>query len=212
MKSTSRINRTLAAVALGLGVLSLAGNTGTGSVVTMDLNELAVIVEGEADHVTVQELAERIIAGATDYRLLDLRDEAAYAAYHIPGAEHVSITELTDYPLLRNEQIMLYSGGGIHASQAWFLLKAKKYPAVYTVLGGMNAWEDEILFPQLAADASPDAVAAFAKTQEVSRHFGGTPSIAGETAAASMERAMPEVVMPAVPVIQKKKRKAKEGC
>ena len=49
MKSTTRINRTLAAMALGLAVVSLLGNTGSSSVVTMDLNELALIVEGEAD-------------------------------------------------------------------------------------------------------------------------------------------------------------------
>lgn len=67
----------------------------------MDLNELAVIVESGADHVTVQELAERIIAGETDYRLLDLRDPEAYARYHIPGAENVNITELAEKPLPR---------------------------------------------------------------------------------------------------------------
>lgn len=212
MKSTSRINRTLAALALGLAVISLAGNTGSSSVVKMDLNELAVMVESEADHITVQDLADRIIAGATDYRLIDLRDAEAYAMYHIPGAENVSITELPDYPLLRNEQIILYSGGGIHAAQAWFLLKAKKYPGVYTVLGGMNAWEDEILFPQLAADASPEAVAEFAKTEEVSRYFGGTPSIGGEAADDTGERVMPEVEAPTAPVLQTKKRTAREGC
>lgn len=212
MKNTKRTNRTLAAVALGLGVLSLLGNTGTSSRVTMDLDELAAIVESEADHITVQELAERIIAGATDYRLLDLREPEAYAAYHIPGAENVGITELTDYPLLRNEKVIMYSGGGIHASQAWFLLKAKKYPAVYTVLGGMNAWEDEILFPQLAADASPEAMAAFAKIQEVSRYFGGSPSVGGEASAAPADRVMPEVEMPAVPLVTTKKRTAREGC
>ena len=27
----------------------------------------------------------------TDYRLLDLRSDSAYAAYHIPGAERVSM-------------------------------------------------------------------------------------------------------------------------
>jgi len=212
MKSTKRTNQILAALALGLGVLSLFGNTGTSNVVTMDLDQLAAIVQGEEDHVTVQDLAEQIIAGATDYRLIDLREPEEYAKYHIPGAENVSITELTDYPLLRNEKVILYSGGGIHASQAWFLLKAKKYPGVYTLLGGMNAWEDEILFPQLAADASPEAVAGFAKLQEVSRYFGGQPSVGGEATAQSVERVMPEVELPSAPAVVTKKRTAREGC
>jgi len=209
---TKKINRWLAGGALLLAVVSLFGNAGSSGVVKMDLNELALMVDSEVDHVTVQELADRIIAGATDYRLLDLRSDSAYAAYHIPGAEHVSITDLPDYPLLRNEQIILYSGGGIHAAQAWFLLKAKKYPGVYSLLGGINAWEDEILFPQLASDAPPDQVEAFAKTQEVSRYFGGTPTIGGRAAVEPGEREMPMVVAPVAPVIQTKKRTAREGC
>lgn len=76
----------------------------------------------------------------------------------------------------------------------------------------MNAWEDEILFPQLAADASPEAVAEFAKTEEVSRYFGGTPSIGGEAADDTGERVMPEVEAPTAPVLQTKKRTAREGC
>lgn len=131
---------------------------------------------------------------------------------NLRGAENVCITELSDYPLLRNEKIILYSGGGIHAAQAWFLGKAKKYPGVYTLLGGMNAWEDEVLFPQLVADASPQAMAEFTKIEEVSRYFGGTSSISSDSTSTSAVRTMPEVGMPTTPILTTKKRTALEGC
>jgi rhodanese-related sulfurtransferase len=212
MNGAPGINRLLAIAAVLLAVVSLVGSADPGNSVTLDLNELALIVENEVDHVTVQDLADRIITGSTEYRLLDLRDADSYAKYHIPGAENVPLTGLPDYPVLRNEKIILYSGGGIHSAQAWFLLKAKGYPAAYMLLGGLNSWEDEILFPELAENAAPEAVAEFAKTQEVSRYFGGSPRIVGQAAQDGMERVMPMVVTPTAPVITTKKRAAREGC
>jgi hypothetical protein len=75
------------------------------------------IVETEVDRVTVQELADWIIQGKGDVRILDLRSPAEYAEYYIPGAENVTVTQLAEYPLYRNEQIVMYSGGGIHFAQ-----------------------------------------------------------------------------------------------
>ena len=62
------------------------------------------------------------MAGRSDYRLIDLRGERDYSAYHIPTAENVTLTALPESALLANEKIVLYSDGGIHASQAWMLL------------------------------------------------------------------------------------------
>ena len=66
----------LLAVALGLGALVLGGPQ-PGKIV-LDERELAAIVEGELDHVTPDELADWIVAGRQDFRLIDLR--TAFAA------------------------------------------------------------------------------------------------------------------------------------
>ena len=126
----------LLAVALGLGALVLGGPQ-PGKIV-LDERELAAIVEGELDHVTPDELADWIVAGRQDFRLSDLRTAAEYAEYHVPQAENVAITALVDSDLARNEKIVLYSAEGIHSAQAWFLLRAKKFAAVYILLGGLK--------------------------------------------------------------------------
>ena len=54
---------------------------------------------------------------------------------------------LPDYGLERNEKIILYSEGGIHSAQAWFLLKAMGYKSVYMLRGGLDDWKDLVLFP-----------------------------------------------------------------
>lgn len=206
------INRTLAVVAFVLGLLALFGNPYQGHVVQLDTKQLATIVEGEVDHVTAPELADWIIQGTEDYRLIDLRDENSYAEYHIPTAEHVSIGQLPDYPLMRNEKIVLYSGGGIHSAQAWMLLQANRYRGSYMLLGGLQAWKDEVLFPVLSDDAAPEQVAEFERARFVSEFFGGSPQSGVADAGEAVAVPMPKVEISSQPVVPKRKKKAKEGC
>lgn len=204
-------NRVLAITALGLGVLALAGNPYRGHSVRVDAQELATIVGTEADHVTPGELADWILRGVTDYRLIDLRSPAAYAQYHIPTAENAPMAELPDYPLARNEKIVLYSDGGIHSAQAWFLLKAQRYPGAYILKGGLEAWNDEVLYPALPSHPSPQEAARFERAIQVSRFFGGTPGAAGDSVARAPRPTLRQTLPPPVTPPARKKAK-KEGC
>ncbi len=207
------LHRKLAVVAAALAALAVFGNPHRGHVVTLDAQELAAIVEREVDHVTVDELADWIIQGRSDYRLIDLRESGSYAEYHIPTSENVPISGLPDYPLLRNEKIVLYSGGGIHSAQAWFLLRAQGYPGVYMLLGGLTAWQDDVLFPPVPAADDAEGQAWFARIVEVSRYFGGSPQeLGGETDTAAPVRVLPEVEMPAELPMMVRRKRHKEGC
>jgi rhodanese-related sulfurtransferase len=208
------LNQKLAGAALALGALALFSTPQRGPVVTLDTRELARIVEQEVDHVTPSELAGWIVQGRSDYRLVDLRAEADYAAYHIPTAENVTVAALPEFPLLHTEKIVLYSDGGIHAAQAWMLMQAQGFRSVYTVLGGLDAWKDEVLYPALPAQASALERARFERAAAVARFFGGEPRAEGGTAVpASVE--LPKLAAPApsgaaTPVAPRKKKK--EGC
>jgi hypothetical protein len=209
------VNRKLAMLAVALGTLALFAQPHRGPFVKLDSRELASVVEAEVDHVAAAELAAWIVEGRADYRLLDLRTEQEYAAYHIPTAENVPLTGLADYPLLRNEKIVLYSAGGIHSAQAWMLLRARGYDGVYMVLGGLDAWKDEVLFPSPAADAGPQARAQFERAAQVAKFFGGEARVAGDAVAPTAGAELPKLTAPppmpgpATPVAKKKK---KEGC
>lgn len=208
----------LVAILLGAGAL-LIGNLGRAGKVTLDTRELAAIVEGEVDHVTPEELADWLIEARQDFRLVDLRPESDFESYHIPGAARISIPDLEAAGLPRNEKIVLYSEEGIHSAQAWMLLKARKYPGVYILLGGLAGWKDHVLFPERPAEDAPVAErAAFARAAEIARHFGGTPRAAaagGEAVATALPTPeTPKVVAPVAPPAGAKpgaKRK-KEGC
>ena len=208
------INQKLALVVAVFGFLAVfAGSPYKGFTSKIDSQELAAVVEREVDHVSPEELAGWIITGKADYRLVDLRKEADFSEYHIPTAENISLPSISGGQLNRGEKIVLYSDGGIHSAQAWFLLKANGYKGVYILRGGFEEWKDQILFPRLADNAPPAEVAAFEKAKLVSTFFGGSPQVGGAATSSAPTMALPKLEAPAgaQPKAGATKKK-KEGC
>lgn len=208
------LNQKLALLAIGLGFIGLfAGSPYKGSRSQIDAKELALIVENKVDHVSAEELADWIIQGKSDYRLIDLRTDKEFVEYHIPTAENVPLPDLNNYAMTRNEKIVLYSEGGIHAAQAWFLLKAMGYKGVYMLFGGLDEWNDKILFPKIPENPTKDQLAAFDKIKEVSKYFGGSPQTGIIEEKSGRKKAMPGLEMKTqLPAGKSEKKKKKEGC
>jgi rhodanese-related sulfurtransferase len=210
------LNRRLALLVIVLGAVAVfAGNPYGGTSTRVSAKELAVIVGTEVDHVSPEELANWIIQGRVDFRLVDLRNEAAFAEYHIPQAELVPMEGLLDHGLQRNEKIVLYSDGGIHSAQAWFLLKAKGYNGVYILRGGLEEWKDAVLFPRLAPNATPQQAAQFERKAQIAKFFGGSAQTGAATEATAPKGAMPKLAAPAAPgpaPAASGAKKKKEGC
>jgi rhodanese-related sulfurtransferase len=216
------LNQTLAAAALLLGTVALAASPYPGSKVTLDAKELALVVGTEADRIEATELAAWIIASRADYRLIDLRSQATFDAYHIPTAVNIPMSALTDAGFGRQEKLVIYSDGGILSAQAWMLLRAQGYRSVYMVEGGLEDWKDRVLFPVLADNATPAERARDDRARAVSAFFGGQPRSAAALAVgaappgvmASSMPAMPKVVAPPSPPGGGKPaaKKRKEGC
>jgi rhodanese-related sulfurtransferase len=212
--SSLSLNQKLALAALALGVVALLARPQRGNVVTLDVKELAAIVDKEADHVTAGELAGWIVAGRPDYRLIDLRGDTEYAQYHIPTAENVTLAALPDASLQANEKVVLYSEGGIHAAQAWMLMRAKGFKNVYALKGGLDQWKEDVLFPTLAENATPQERARFERAAALARFFGGSPQTGATQTAGAKLPEMPKLeaptAAPGVPAAAPKKKK--EGC
>lgn len=208
------LNQKLALMAIALGFIGIfAGSPYRGSKAMIDAKELALIVENKVDHVSAEELADWIIQGKSDYRLLDLRTEKEFNEYHIPTAENAALADLSNYPITRNEKIILYSEGGIHSAQAWFLLKAMGFKGVYMLFGGLEEWNDKILFPKIPENPTQDQLAAFNKIKEVSKYFGGSPQAGTMEEKKDIKKAVPKLEMKGqIPQGKTEKKKKKEGC
>jgi rhodanese-related sulfurtransferase len=215
--SNLTLNQKLALLALALGTLAVFANVAPGHVVRVNAKELLTGIARAEDHVTPAELAAWIIEGRTDYRLVDIRDEKAFAEYHIPTAQNVPLATVADGALSRTDKIVLYGQGGIHAAQAWMVLKGQGYAHVYTLLEGLDAWRDEVLFPVRPESPTPEQEARFERTAQVAKFFGGQPRVAqapgSGPAALPTQAAVPQVAPPTLPAGAgggpKKKR---QGC
>jgi rhodanese-related sulfurtransferase len=211
------LNQRLGVLALALGAFALFANVAPGHTIKLNAQELLTGVERQEDHVTPAELAAWIIEGRGDYRLVDVRDEKAFALYHIPTAENVPLATVTDGTLGRTEKVVLYGDGGIHAAQAWMVLKGQGHTRVYTLLEGLDAWKDEVLFPVMPQSPTPEQQARFARSASVAKFFGGQPRAAAtpgsEAAAMPTRAAMPQVAPPALPAgAGSSPKKKREGC
>ena len=78
--------------------------------------------------------------------VIDIRDVQAYNKGHITNAIHVSATELNEYPQrleqYKQQPIVLVCTTGQKSKLLRYKLYRKGYKKAYTMIGGMNAWEN----------------------------------------------------------------------
>ncbi len=146
------IERSLAIVAVVGGALAVvAGSPTRATRGSLDVTELARIVEHEEDHVTAVELATWIRDDKPRLRVLDMRADSEFADFHIPGATRVPLTEIARMPLDSAATYVLYSEGGTHAAQGWFLLRARGVRNVFFLRGGLYEWLEQVMNPRVAS-------------------------------------------------------------
>ncbi|MDZ7623042.1 MAG: rhodanese-like domain-containing protein [Ignavibacteriaceae bacterium] len=202
----------LAVVALILGIIAVfAGSPYMGSKVKVNVKDLALTTVNNSDKIKPLELADWIIKGKSDYTLVDVRDEDQYSQYFIPTAINIPLPELPESDLLRNQKIILYSDDDVNSAQAWFILKSKNFNGVYLLDGGLKKWQEEVLFPKLAVNASKEEIAQFEKVIEMSKYFGGVPQT-GSTETIDTKVQMPTPQVTTQPNVTKPKKKKREGC
>ncbi len=160
---------------VGLTLALLAAFAGAPRRNSPDLVSIARIIDSGQDHLSPLDLADRLFDGKQTIRLIDMRDSASYTTLHIPRAERMALEEVLRLDLRQDTIIVLYSEEGIHASQAWILLKMKRVERVYTLSGGFAAWRREVMYPLLANDTSSHAREENERRETLSRFFGGVP-------------------------------------
>ena len=82
-----------AAAAILAAMAAVAGTSMPATRGVIDAAALARDIEHESDHVTGIELAEWIRSRKPGLRVIDVRPDSEYTAYHVPGAERRSLGE-----------------------------------------------------------------------------------------------------------------------
>ena len=191
-RRTPGVERGLAIAAIVAGGLAvIAGAPSRGTRGTVDVNRLARIVEQEEDHVTAVELARWIRDDKAGLRVLDIRSDSEYAELHIPGAARVALGDIARMPLDSAATYVLYSEGGTHAAQGWFLLKARGIERAYFLRGGLYEWLEQVMTPRVAASA-PQATRDSIRALTI--WFGGKMQVVDSASADGSNGALPSVL------------------
>lgn len=212
--SNLSLNKKLALIAIILGLVALfAGDPYGGTTIKVNEKDLVLSTVGNADKVLVTDLADWIIKGKSDFELIDLRSEDKYNEYTIPGSQSIPLPQISSSDLLRNQKIVLFSDDDVASSQAWFILKTKKYKGVYILDGGLEAWKEKVLFPKAPVNDSKDDLTEFEKMKEIAKYFGGQ----AQTDSSAVETKQ-QIKLPTAPTSTTKtsaptgKKKKREGC
>jgi rhodanese-related sulfurtransferase len=169
------IRRLLLIAAIAGGLMAAVARTPE----RINVAHLASMVEREEDHVTAMELAAWIRDRKPGLRIIDLRSADEFEEYHLPRAEPMSMEKLLATTFTNRETVVLLSGGGAHAAQAWVLLQARGHRQTFFLSGGVQEWLDDVMNP----------VPGKGTDMELSRYFGGTPR-AGDAPAADKVKEM----------------------
>lgn len=118
---------------------------------TAALQEKALLtgLQEGADHIEVEELADRLLGGDASLLLVDMRMPEEYAQFHIRTAINIQAADLpaTLAPHKNQGVIVLYSNGMTHPAQARDSLARLGFGNVYLLTDGLQGFLEVCLKP-----------------------------------------------------------------
>ena len=161
-------------------ILAIAGSPSS----VMPLNaaeEISIIAMQGDDRIAPLTLAESIIAGNSEYYLLDIREPSNVAEISIEGSTNIPFPSLMTKAgvemLPKYKKIVIVYDDGARAGQTWTVLRGKGFDT-YILDGGIKGWWDQVMNPELAQQTDPNQETRefYAKVRAMQEHFTGTGS------------------------------------
>jgi len=127
------------------GAVLVVGQPSTQAKWALMETEKAPLLTERTVMVSPIEILDNMHRDRLDLRLIDIRDEADYTAFHLANAEHVPIADLgrhlNDWQVITGNTVIILIGNDETASiEAWKFLTVENVPNVYILAGGVNQW------------------------------------------------------------------------
>ncbi len=136
-----------------------------------------------ADEVSALDLAQWIRDRRQGLLVVDARAAEAFDRDRLPGAR--LIADVDAAALRSADTVVVYADARADAAAPRELANV---PRVLRLHGGIAAWNEEVLFPVLRADASERQQRDFATRARLSRYFGGSPRLLDPSASSTRGR------------------------
>jgi rhodanese-related sulfurtransferase len=144
--------------------------------------DVAQAAARQEDRVSVEQLAAWLIEDRQDFTLVDVRSPADYEKGQIGDAQNIPIAELatgaTLASLPQDRKIVLYSNGSENAAKGEVILRLAGFNA-HLLVGGYNAWNQQILNPDISAEELDGESLQVSKQRAYSCYFVGERSELG---------------------------------
>lgn len=128
------------------------------------------------EYLQTYQIAEWIMEKSDDFIIIDVRTLVEFNRYHIPSAQNITYLKNTLKMNSPDQIIILYSKNNESVIESWLKLKQRGFENLYLMQGGIKAWAEEILFPDLSIDHGLEQ-AMIEKIKKTSLYFGGKPKL-----------------------------------
>jgi len=139
-------------LAVSVAVIAACGQSNKSEVSLVDVAQAAA---RQDDRASVEELANWIVEGRGDFKLIDVRSPEDFESGSIGDAENIPIAQIASQDVLQrlptDRMVIVYSNGSENAAKAMVLLRMSGIDA-HVMTGGYNAWHARILNPDIPAD------------------------------------------------------------
>lgn len=193
-------------VILGLGLTAAMIPGKKNNSIALNERELLQEMLLEDNHLTVDEVAELLISADPSVQLIDVRTPAEFEKDALPRAINIpydsifseNFVFMLDQTVTKN---VIYGMDDARSSQVWMITKQLGYNNNYLMKGGIKAWKDYILNPEMPPQTAPqEEVDLYMKRVASKQFFTGAQTL-------------PSVqIQPIVPVGGRKKKKVQGGC
>lgn len=189
------MKKALKAALLSLSVVSVAACSPSAQP-DVSLTDVGQAAARQDDRVSAYELATWIIEGKGDFKLIDVRTPEDFEAARIEDAENIPIAQLVSEDALANlptdRLIVVYSNGSENAAKATVMLRLSGFDA-HLLSGGYNAWQENILNPDISAEALDGESLEIAEQRAYACYFVGERSDAAMVKDSDSEPFVPPV-------------------
>lgn len=148
----------------------------------VSLTEVARAAAQQDDRESVEDLANWLIEGRADFKLIDVRAPEDFESGSIADAENIPIAQIVTEDVLSrlptDRMVIVYSNGSENAAKAAVLLRLSGIDA-HLLAGGYNAWHKRILNPDISADELDGESLQVSAQRALSCYFVGERSELG---------------------------------
>jgi len=179
----------------------------------LSAEQLLIEMNNHSRLMTADEVTAKIISKSPEIQLIDLRSEAEYQEFRLPGAINIPFEKLLDkdsagnyiwdgYLNQTSKTNVFYSNGSIYANMAWIICRRLNFSNNYIMEGGLNEWYENLMLSEAPKEnATPDEINTYKFRQAARMFFSGDAGSAPSSSGA-----------PAVPIQKSNAAPSGGGC